>query len=168
MNHKKVILWEKENWNCYYVFCVKTVISALMKRKTHILEIPSQKNASPVSLDLCYVNYGPFRHRNRNNLEKIAKNQVVVSSYSVWWQRLISQRNICLTSWFRILTVVFTLSATTRCYTFMRNLLHLYVSEYAIILTNFQKVFAAQYFNSLCLHETVWKISQVSHIRYLH
>lgn len=137
-----------------------------MKRKTHILEIPSQKRKCfPSIVVLTYVNCVPFRQRNRNNLDKITKYQMVVSSYSVGWHRLISQHNICLTSWFRILIVVFSLSTVTSCYTFMRNLLHLFVSEYAIILTNFQKVFAIQYFNSLCLH--VWKISQISNTTYL-
>lgn len=148
---------------------MKTLISALMKRQTHILEMPSQKRRCfPSITGVMYVNCGPFRHRNRNNLEKITRNQMVLSGYSVGWQRLISQHNICLTSWFRILIMVFTLSTTTSCYNFMRNLLRLYVSEYAIILTTFKKVFATQYFNSLCLHKTVWKISQVSNITYLH
>lgn len=170
MNHKKVILLRKRKLKFLVcLLCEDTCLCLNEKADAYITNAINHRkeDVSPVSLGSCMSTVVLSGIETEKTLKKITKNQMVLSGYSVGWQRLISQ-HVCLTSWFRILIMVFTLSTTTSCYNFMRNLLRLYVSEYAIILATFKKVFATQYFNSLCLHKSVWKISQVSNITYLH
>lgn len=88
------------------MFCVKTLISVLKKNiDMYIRHTIRKADVSPVSLD-SYVNFGLFRHRKRNNLEKRPK-KVVISAYSIGWLRLIPLRNILLRSWFGILMMTF-------------------------------------------------------------
>lgn len=61
---------------------MKTLISVLKKNiDMYIRHTIRKADVSPVSLD-SYVNFGLFRHRKRNNLEKRPK-KVVISAYSI-------------------------------------------------------------------------------------
>lgn len=153
--------------------CVKTLTSTLIKRQTHILETPSQKSRCFSGIiRLIYVNFGTFRHRNRNDLEKMTKKKKVVGAYRIGWPRLIPPHNIPSSSYFRIFCHGVYSSPHFVCNDQLLQLCE-ELNSFMFQTTqwfwpNFQKLFATRNFSLLCPHKNAWKISQVSNITDLH